>query len=66
VATVIEQAITAQHPRFRYPVGKDASEIIAGRFSVADEEWIGMLCTEDDDAFAERWQEIVGVDYYRD
>ncbi|MBK6737293.1 MAG: SDR family oxidoreductase [Haliea sp.] len=66
VATVIEQAITAQHPRFRYPVGKDASEIIAGRFSVADEEWIGMLCTEDDDAFADRWQEIVGVDYYRD
>ncbi|MBP6681923.1 MAG: SDR family oxidoreductase [Halioglobus sp.] len=64
VAGVIEQAITAQHPRFRYPVGKDACEIIAGRTSVADEEWISMLCTSDDESFADRWQEIVGVDYY--
>jgi NAD(P)-dependent dehydrogenase (short-subunit alcohol dehydrogenase family) len=66
VAAVIEQAITAQQPRFRYPVGKDAVEVIAGRTGVDDEDWIRMLCTADDDAFAERWKQIVGVDYYRD
>jgi len=66
VAKVIEEALTAPQPKFRYPVGTDACEVIAGRDSVPDETWIDMLCTSDDDAFADRWQDIVGVDYYRD
>lgn len=66
VAAVIEEAITAEQPRFRYPVGKDANEVIAGRLRAGDEAWIGMLCTADDDEFADRWTEIVGNDYYRD
>ncbi len=66
VAAVIEEALTASQPRFRYPVGKDATEVIAGRTSAGDEAWISMLCTGDAERFAERWQEIVGVDYYRD
>ena len=66
VAEVIEEALTADPPRFRYPVGKDAEEIIAGRIRVGDETWIKMLCTADDEEFADRWTDIVGVDYYRE
>jgi NAD(P)-dependent dehydrogenase (short-subunit alcohol dehydrogenase family) len=66
VAGVIEDALTADQPRFRYPVGRDAREVIGGRARVDDEDWISMLCTGDDERFANRWTEIVGVDYYRD
>jgi NAD(P)-dependent dehydrogenase (short-subunit alcohol dehydrogenase family) len=66
VARVIEEALTAAQPRFRYPVGKDANEVIAGRAGAGEEAWIDMLCTSDDTAFADRWTEIVGADYYRD
>jgi len=66
VAAVIEEALSAPQPKFRYPVGKDANEVIAGRDRVGNEPWIDMLCTADDTSFADRWQDIVGVDYYRD
>jgi hypothetical protein len=66
VAAVIEEALTARQPRFRYPVGKDANEVIAGRTRAGDEAWINMLCTGEDERFADGWREIVGVDYYRD
>lgn len=66
VAEVIEEALTADRPRFRYPVGKDAEEIIAGRTRAGDEAWLDMLCTADDEQFADRWTDIVGTDYYRD
>lgn len=66
VAEAIENCLTAQDPPFRVPVGKDANEVIAGRARVGDEAWVKALCTKGDDAFADRWAEIVGVDYYRD
>lgn len=66
VAAVIEEALTAPRPKFRYPVGKDANEVIAGRDRAGHERWLGMLTTGDDTAFADGWQDIVGVDYYRD
>lgn len=66
VAAVIEEALTASRPKFRYPVGKDANEVIAGRDRAGHERWIGMLTTGDDTAFADGWKDIVGVDYYRD
>lgn len=66
VAEVIEEALTVDRPRFRYPVGKDAEEIIAGRTRAGDEAWVDMLCIRDDEQFADRWTDIVGTDYYRD
>lgn len=66
VAQAIEDALTADKPPFRIPVGKDATEVTTGRSKVGDQAWIDMLCTEDFDEFADGWQKIVGVDYYRD
>lgn len=65
VAQVIEEALTADAPQFRYPVGKDAREIVAARESVSENEWVAALCLQGD-AFYDKWLELVGVDYYRD
>lgn len=65
VAQAIESALNSDKPPFRIPVGKDANEVTAGRASVTENEWVEALCLEGE-AFADRWQEIVGVDYFRD
>ncbi len=64
VAAVIEHAIESDEPRFRYPVGKDAEEMIAARAKVSDEEWIQVNCLQGE-AFFDRMAELVGKDYYR-
>lgn len=64
VAVAVADAIESDTPRFRYPVGQDAIEDIAGRQSVTDEEWIEANRLQGE-AFYDRWLEIVGVDYFR-
>ena len=64
VAEAVAHAIESDTPHFRYPVGQDAVEDIAGRMSVSDDEWIEANRLQGD-AFARRWKEIVGVDYFR-
>lgn len=66
VAQAIEDAVSAEQPPFRVPVGLDANEVTAGRTKAGDQAWIDMLCEEKWDDFADGWQSIVGVDYYRD
>lgn len=66
VAQAIEDALTAEQPPFRIPVGLDANEVTTGRAKVGDEAWIRMLCTDGYDAFADGWADAVGTDYYRD
>ena len=66
VAQAIEDVIESTNPPFRVPVGLDATEVIAGRERASGDEWINMLRTEDDEAFADGWQALVGRDYYRD
>ena len=63
VAVAVAHAIESDTPHFRYPVGQDAVEDIAGRISVSDDEWIEANRLQGD-AFARRWKEIVGVDYF--
>jgi hypothetical protein len=63
VAEAVAHAIESDTPHFRYPVGQDAIEDIAGRFSVSDDEWIEANRLQGD-AFARRWKEIIGVDYF--
>jgi NAD(P)-dependent dehydrogenase (short-subunit alcohol dehydrogenase family) len=65
VAVAVAHAIESDTPHFRYPVGQDAIEDIAGRASVSDDEWIEANRLQGE-AFYDRWQEIVGVDYFRD
>lgn len=64
VAAVIADAIESDNPRFRYPVGADAEETVAARQKIGDEAWMALNCLQGEE-FAERWTEIVGVDYYR-
>ena len=66
VAQAIEDALTAEQPPFRIPVGLDANEVTTGRAKVGEEAWIRMLCTDGYDAFADGWADAVGTDYYRD
>jgi len=66
VARAIESAIAAEHAPLRVPVGLDANEVIAARTRAGDDAWIDMLCTQGYDQFADAWQALVGVDYYRD
>ncbi|MCP5130786.1 MAG: SDR family oxidoreductase [Pseudomonadales bacterium] len=63
VAEAVAHAIESDAPHFRYPVGQDAIEDIAGRASVSDDEWIEANRLQGD-AFRQRWLEIVGVDYF--
>jgi NAD(P)-dependent dehydrogenase (short-subunit alcohol dehydrogenase family) len=65
VAGAIEHAIESDKPHFRYPVGPDAIETIAARGKVSDDEWMEANCLQGE-AFYDRWQALVGVDYYRD
>jgi NAD(P)-dependent dehydrogenase (short-subunit alcohol dehydrogenase family) len=63
VAKAVAHAIESDTPHFRYPVGQDAIEDIAGRASVSDDEWIEANRLQGE-AFRQRWKEIVGVDYF--
>lgn len=62
-AEAIAKAIEDEQPDFRYPVGADAQECVAARASISDEEWIAMNRLPDE-AFAKRWTEVAGVNYY--
>ncbi len=63
VAAVIQEAIESEEPRFRYPVGKDAVEMIEARGRVGDEEWIRSNRLQGEE-FRQRWEEMLGVDYF--
>jgi NAD(P)-dependent dehydrogenase (short-subunit alcohol dehydrogenase family) len=63
VAVAVAHAIESDRPHFRYPVGQDAIEDLAGRASVSDDEWIEANRLQGQ-AFRARWREIVGVDYF--
>jgi NAD(P)-dependent dehydrogenase (short-subunit alcohol dehydrogenase family) len=64
VAAAIADAIESDKPKFRYPVGTDARELIAAREKVSDDEWIEINCLQGE-AFYDRIAELVGADYYR-
>ncbi|MEH6585525.1 MAG: SDR family oxidoreductase [Halioglobus sp.] len=63
VADAVSHAIESDNPHFRYLVGQDAIEDVAGRQSVSDDEWIEMNRLQGQ-GFARRWKEVVGVDYF--
>ncbi|MFT4520546.1 MAG: NAD(P)-dependent dehydrogenase (short-subunit alcohol dehydrogenase family) [Halioglobus sp.] len=65
VASAIAHAIESDKPHFRYPIGPDAVETVAARAKVSDDEWMEANCLQGE-AFYDRWQELVGVDYFRD
>ena len=62
VAKVIEHAITTDTPVLRYPVSWGAAEIIAGRTSLADADWVAMMSAENDDEYYDRFKTAFGVE----
>ena len=63
-AVAIRSAIEDEQPRFRYPVGPDAEDYWRAYLAVNDpEEWMRIACM-DNDAYAKKMAELMGVDYY--
>jgi len=65
-ANAIQDAIESDSPRFRYPVGPDAEDFYRAYTALNDdEEWRRIACL-DDEAYALRMKELMGIDYYAD
>ena len=63
-ARAIRSAIEDEDPRFRYPVGLDAEDYWHAYQKVNDpEEWMRIACL-DNEAYAKKMAELMGVDYY--
>ena len=61
VAEVIEEALQADPPRLRWPVGWDAEAMIKGRQGMTDEEWIDFGLPLTDDEVASTFRKRLGV-----
>ncbi len=61
VAKTILEAITAKEYRLRWPVGKDAVGICAGRPTVSDEDWVAMGDELSDQEYNQRFFDNFGV-----
>ncbi len=59
VADVVVEAITADSPLLRYPVGWDAETILAARRQITDEEMVAMAAL-DLDAWKASWADAFG------
>ncbi len=55
----------SEQPRFRYPVGPDAEDFFRAYWELADDEEWRRIAQLDNDAYAERMAQLMGVDYYR-
>ena len=61
VAATIVEAIRAEPYRLRWPVGRDAQGIAAGRPRVSDEEWVAMGDALPDEQYNARFFEWFGI-----
>ncbi|MEP5763455.1 MAG: SDR family oxidoreductase [Halieaceae bacterium] len=63
-ADAIQHAIESDEPRFRYPVGPDAEDFYRAYTALNDDEEWRRIATLDNNAYAEKMLELMGVDYY--
>jgi NAD(P)-dependent dehydrogenase (short-subunit alcohol dehydrogenase family) len=64
-AEAITDAIESEQPQFRYPVGPDAEDFFKAYRAMNDDEQWRQIARLDNDAYAEKMLELMGVDYYR-
>jgi NAD(P)-dependent dehydrogenase (short-subunit alcohol dehydrogenase family) len=64
-ANAIQDAIENESPRFRYPVGPDAEDYYRAYTALNDDEEWRRIARLDNEAYAEKMLELMGVDYYR-
>jgi NAD(P)-dependent dehydrogenase (short-subunit alcohol dehydrogenase family) len=62
VSEVVYEACTADKPKFRYTCGWGGSELINGRASITDDQWLDLGAIESDTEYAERFGELFGLD----
>jgi len=62
VGRVIEEAITTDQPKLRWPVSWGGPELSAMHDRVDDQDWIALGAIEDDAEYVERFGQLFGVD----
>jgi NAD(P)-dependent dehydrogenase (short-subunit alcohol dehydrogenase family) len=62
VAQVIQHAIDTDQPDLRYPVSWGGPEIIDGLARLDDRDWVAMGALTDDQEYAQRFQDVFGLD----
>lgn len=62
VGKVIEEAITTDQPKLRWPVSWGGPELSAMHDRVDDQDWIALGAIEDDAEYVERFGQLFGVD----
>lgn len=62
VARVIDHAITTDEPRLRYAVSWGGEEMAGRHDRVADADWLELGTIEDDEVYAQRFLDVLGVD----
>jgi len=62
VARLIEHAITTDSPQLRYAVSWGGPELIAGRDSMSDEEWVSLGAYDNDDDYYTAFRSAFGLD----
>jgi NAD(P)-dependent dehydrogenase (short-subunit alcohol dehydrogenase family) len=62
VARLIEHAITTDDPQLRYAVSWAGPEMIGGRESMSDEEWVALGAHADDADYYEGFESAFGLD----
>ena len=62
VGRVIEEAITTDSPKLRWPVSWGGVEMASLHDRISDDDWIGLGTIEDDADYIDRFREIFGID----
>jgi len=62
VAEVIIRAVTEDQPALRYTCGWGGPEILERSPGVSDSDWVELGAISDDDVYAERFEELYGLD----
>jgi NAD(P)-dependent dehydrogenase (short-subunit alcohol dehydrogenase family) len=62
VAEVIREAVTTDKPRLRYHTSWGGAELVLGRASLSDEEWVAIGDASDDEDYYSRFEEAFGLD----
>jgi NAD(P)-dependent dehydrogenase (short-subunit alcohol dehydrogenase family) len=62
VAAIVHEAITTGAPRLRYPCSWGGPELIAGRDTMSDDDWVSLGAAPDDTEYRKKFQALFGVD----
>lgn len=62
VAEAIHHAASTDRPRLRYPCSWGGEELIAGRQSMSDDDWLSLGAAPDDDTYYDRFAQLFGLD----